>query len=219
MKNLVVAVLGLFAGTTMAAEIYVISAGAARGAVVPLIERFQKESGHTIKFDYGTMGQIQAKLKEGQRPDVLIVTTTVIAELEKSGAVVAGSSTPLGRTSIGVGVLDSAPSPDISSVDAFRKTLLAARAVAYIDPAVGGTSGKHFAGILTRLGIEPQVKAKAVWRPGRAAPPGFTHPSIASRRLRTRIQPGPSHCSRMNATCPPALATGDHSRTSTRSFR
>jgi molybdate transport system substrate-binding protein len=149
-----------------AAEIHVISAGAARGAVVPLIEPFQKESGHTIKFDYGTMGQIQAKLKEGQRPDVLIVTTTVIAELEKSGAVVPGSSTPLGRTSIGVGVPESAPSPDISSVDSFRKALLAARAVAYIDPAVGGTSGKHFAGILARLGIEPQVKAKAVLVPG-----------------------------------------------------
>jgi len=149
-----------------AAEIHVISAGAARGAVVPLIEPFQKESGHTIKFDYGTMGQIQAKLKEGQRPDVVIVTTTVIAELEKSGAVVPGSSTPLGRTSIGVGVLESAPSPDISSVDAFRKTLLAARAVAYIDPAVGGTSGKHFAAVLIRLGIEPQIKAKAVLVPG-----------------------------------------------------
>ena len=149
-----------------AAEIHVISAGAARGAVVPLIEPFQRESGHTIRFDYGTMGQIQAKLKEGQRPDVVIVTTTVIAELEKSGSVVAGSSTPLGRTAIGVGVLESAPSPDISSVDAFRKTLLAARAVAYIDPAVGGTSGKHFAGILARLGIEPQIKAKAVLVPG-----------------------------------------------------
>jgi molybdate transport system substrate-binding protein len=149
-----------------AAEIHVISAGAARGAVVPLIEPFQKESGHTIRFDYGTMGQIQAKLKEGQRPDVVIVTTTVIAELEKSGAVVSGSSTPLGRTAIGVGVLESAPSPDISSVDALRRTLLAARAVAYIDPAVGGTSGKHFAGVLARLGIEPQIKAKAVLVPG-----------------------------------------------------
>ena len=166
MKNLLAVVLGLFAGTAAAAEIYVISAGAARGAVVPLIEPFQKESGHTIRFDYGTMGQIQGKLKEGQKPDVLIVTTTVLAEMEKSGAVVPGSSTPLGRTAIGVGVLESAPSPDISSVDAFRKTLLAARAVAYIDPAVGGTSGKHFAGILAKLGIEPQIKAKAVLVPG-----------------------------------------------------
>ena len=50
-----------------AAEIHVLCAGAARGSVVPLIEPFQRESGHTIRFDYGTAGQIVAKLKEGQR--------------------------------------------------------------------------------------------------------------------------------------------------------
>lgn len=155
-----------YPGFTIAAEIHVLCAGAARGSVVPLIEPFQRESGHTIKFDYGTAGQILAKLKEGQRPDVVIVTSTVIADLEKAGTVVAGSAAPLGRTGIGVGVLDGAPSPDISSVDAFRRALLAARAVAYIDPAVGGTSGKHFAGVLARLGIEAEIKPKAVLVPG-----------------------------------------------------
>ena len=149
-----------------AAEIHVLCAGAARGSVVPLIEPFQRESGHTIRFDYGTAGQIVAKLKEGQRPDVVIVTSTVIAELEKAGTVAAGSAAPLGRTGIGVGVAEGAPLPDISSVEAFRKTLLAARAVAYIDPAAGGTSGKHFASVLARLGIEEAIKPKAVLVPG-----------------------------------------------------
>jgi molybdate transport system substrate-binding protein len=158
--------LAAFASPSLAAEIHVLCAGAARGAVVPLIEPFQRESGHTIRFDYGTAGQILAKLKEGQRPDVLIVTTPVIADLEKSGAVAAGSATPLARTAIGVAVADSAPLPDISNVEAFKRTLLASRAVAYIDPAVGGTSGKHFAGVLERLGIADAIKAKAVLVPG-----------------------------------------------------
>ena len=149
-----------------AAEIHVLCAGAARGSVVPLIEPFQRESGHTIRFDYGTAGQIVAKLKEGQRPDVVIVTSTVIADLEKSGMVVTGSAAPLGRTGIGVGIAEGAPLPDISSVEAFRKALLAARAVAYIDPAAGGTSGRHFAGVLARLGIEAEIKPKAVLVPG-----------------------------------------------------
>ena len=152
--------------TVNAVEISVLCAGAARGSVVPLIESFQRESGHTIKFDYGTAGQILAKLKDGQRPDVLIVTTPVIADLEKAGTVAAGSATPLGRTSIGVAVAEGAPSPDIASIDALRRTLLAARAVAYIDPAVGGTSGKHLAAVLARLGIEDAIKAKAVLVPG-----------------------------------------------------
>ena len=149
-----------------AAEIHVLCAGAARGSVVPLIEPFQRETGHTIRFDYGTAGQIVTKLREGQRPDVVIVTSTVIADLEKAGVVAAGSAAPLGRTGIGVGVAEGAPLPDISSVEAFRKALLAARAIAYIDPAAGGTSGKHFAGVLARLGIEAEVKPKAVLVPG-----------------------------------------------------
>lgn len=166
MKVPAILLAAVFACPVMAAEIHVLCAGAARGAVAPLIEPFQRESGHTIRFDYGTAGQILAKLKDGQRPDVLIVTTPVIADLEKAGTVVAGSATPLGRTAIGVAVAEGAPLPDISSVEAFKRTLLAARAVAYIDPAVGGTSGKHFAGVLARLGIEDAIKAKAVLVPG-----------------------------------------------------
>jgi len=157
---------GLTAMQAHAADIVVLCAGAARGALAPLIEPFQRESGHTIRFDYGTAGQILAKLKAGQRPDVVIVTAPVVAELEKDGMVVAGSATPLGRTGIGVGVREGAPAPDISSVDAFKRALLAARAVAYIDPAVGGTSGKHFAGVLEKLGIAEAIKAKAVLVPG-----------------------------------------------------
>ena len=149
-----------------AAEISVLCAGAARGSIVPLIEAFQRESGHAVRFDYGTAGQIVARLKEGQRPDVVIVTAPVIAELAKAGMVAAASATPLARTGIGVGVAEGAPLPDVSSVDALRRTLLAARAVAYIDPAVGGTSGKHFAGVLEKLGIADAIKPKAVLVPG-----------------------------------------------------
>ena len=165
-RFILAAALAILASPAIAAEIHVLCAGAARGSVVPLIEPFQRESGHTIRFDYGTAGQIVARLKAGQRPDVIIVTSTVIADLEKAGIVAAGSATALGRTGIGVGVAEGAPLPDISTVDAFRKALLAARAVAYIDPAAGGTSGKHFAGVLERLGIAEAIRPKAVLVPG-----------------------------------------------------
>ena len=166
MKILRILLLAALSTPAMAAEIHILCAGAARGSVVPLIEPFQRESGHTIKFDYGTAGQILAKLKQGQRPDVVIVTTQVISDLEKAGTVAAGSAAPLGRTSIGVAVAEGAPLPDISSAEGLKRALLAARAVAYIDPAAGGTSGKHFAGVLARLGIEAEIKAKAVLVPG-----------------------------------------------------
>jgi molybdate transport system substrate-binding protein len=170
MKMMRIAIVALFAGVyavpAMAAEIRVLCAGAARSSVVPLVDSFARESGHEVKLEFGTAGQIQAKLKEGARPDVLIVTSTVIAELEKAGTVAAGSAANLGRTGVGVAVREGAPLPDISSVDAFRRALLAAKAVAYIDPAAGGTSGKHFAAVLARLGIENEIKAKAVLVPG-----------------------------------------------------
>lgn len=67
---------------------------------------------------------------------------------------------PLARVGVGVAVHERAPDPDISSADAFRRTLLAARSVVYIDPAIG-TSGKHVAQVLERLGIAEQIKPKA----------------------------------------------------------
>jgi molybdate transport system substrate-binding protein len=66
----------------------------------------------------------------------------------------------IARVGIGVAVNENAPSPDISTVDAFKKTLLAAKSVVYIDPKVG-TSGKHVAEVLERLGIAREVNAKA----------------------------------------------------------
>ncbi len=170
MKLLGIIALCLFAIPCQAVDIGVLCAGAARGSIAPLIDPFQRESGHVIRFDYGTAGQILEKLKagmkEGTRPDVVIVTPAVIAELEKAGIVAAGASVALAKTGVGVGVREGAPRPDISSVESFRATLLAARAVAYIDPAAGGTSGRHFAGVLARLGIETEIKAKAVLVPG-----------------------------------------------------
>jgi molybdate transport system substrate-binding protein len=169
MKRFFVALL-FIANPALAAEISVLCAGAARGSIVPLIEPFQRASGHVIRFDYGTAGQIQARLKEGPaaaiRPDVVIVTPAVLAELEKAGIVAAGSTVALARTGMGVGVREGAARPDISSVEAFRRALLAARAVAYIDPAAGGTSGRYFAGVLEKLGIAEAIRPKAVLVPG-----------------------------------------------------
>lgn len=153
-------------GFATAVEIHVLCAGAARSSVAPLVEAFARDTGNGVTLEFGTAGQIQAKLKEGARPDVVIVTSTVIGELEKAGVVAPGSAADLGRTGVGVAVREGAPLPDISSVDAFRRALLAAKAVAYIDPAAGGTSGKHFAAVLARLGIENEIKGKAVLVPG-----------------------------------------------------
>ena len=74
----------------------------------------------------------------------------------------------VGGVGVGVVVKEGAPKPDISSVDAFKKTLLAAKSVAYIDPAAGGSSGIYVAGLLDKLGVAADVKPKAKLIPGGA---------------------------------------------------
>ena len=146
----------------MTQAIRMLCAGAARATAVELAAPFARESGIQVDPEFGTAGAIRRTILEGARPDAVIASAPVVAELEKAGKLAAGSAVDLGRTGISVGVRAGVPLPDVSSVDALKRTLLAARAVAYTDPASGGTSGIHMDGVLRRLGIREEVNAKAV---------------------------------------------------------
>jgi len=141
-------------------EIRVLSGGAAKSLVDPLAKSFK---GATVRMEYQPMGKLLQSLKAGDQADMVIVTTDVMPPLEKEGRVQAGP--PIARVGIGVAVNEKAPSPDISTVEAFKKTLLAAKSVVYIDPKVG-TSGKHVAQILQQLGIADEVNRKATFGQG-----------------------------------------------------
>src|SRR5205823_13766751 len=91
-----------------------------------------------------------------------------IAALSSKGKFVSGSRVNLARVAVGVVVKDGTPKPDIGSVVAFKQALLAAKSVAYIDPAAGGSSGIYVAGLLDKLGIAAEVKPKAKLIPGGA---------------------------------------------------
>ena len=149
-----------------AAEIQVLSAGAMRSIVTDLGGAFEKETGHTLKFNFATVGVIKAKLAEATPVDVVIMTDEAMRDMSRQGAVAEGSWTAIGRTGIGVAVRDGAPKPDIGSPEALKQALLATKSLTYIDPAQGGTSGIHFAGVLQRLGIADAVKPKTTLVPG-----------------------------------------------------
>jgi molybdate transport system substrate-binding protein len=91
---------------------------------------------------------------------VAIVSDKQIDELERSGNVVAGTRLDVARTGVGAFVRKNSPKPDISSVDAFRSTLLGARTVAYADPASGGAGGIYVAGLIERLGLSAEINPK-----------------------------------------------------------
>jgi molybdate transport system substrate-binding protein len=146
-----------------AAEIRVISGGAFKQVLNALVVQYEKESGNTVKVTYQTVGQHLKLIKSGEEEfDVAILTPEAIDGLSKDGKVVAGSRADLAKTGVGVVVKAGAPRPDIATVDAFRRALLAAKSVAYIDPKAGGSSGIYVSKLLERLGIADAINAKAV---------------------------------------------------------
>jgi molybdate transport system substrate-binding protein len=147
------------AAPAQAADIHVLSAGAVRSVLVELIPAFERETGHKITAAYGPVGATRKRLTTDPA-DLVILTDVAIDELIKGDAIVAGSRVDLGRTAMGVGVREGAPRPDIATADAFKKTLLEVRSIAYVDPAQGATSGVHFASVLQRLGIVDAMKPK-----------------------------------------------------------
>ena len=143
-----------------AEQINVLSGGAAKSFIEPLAATFP---GHTVKLEFQPMGRLTKSLADGYQADMVVVTSEVLDQVKAKTVI--DKAKPIARVGIGVAVNEKAALPDISTVDAFKKTLLAAKSVVYIDPKVG-TSGKHVAEILQRLGIAEQVNAKAKFGQG-----------------------------------------------------
>ena len=156
----------LAAANADTAELKVMGAGPVEGVFKELAATFARETGHKVEGTFNTVGFIQEKLKSGDKPDILILSAAVMEDMEKSGSLVAGSRVDIGRAMAGFAVRVGAPAPDISTPDAMKRTLLAARSVSYVDPAGGGSTGIHFARVLERLGIADEVNKKAI-RPQR----------------------------------------------------
>ena len=155
------AALLLIAPWSAAAEIKVLSAGAVRAALQELAPAFEQSTHHSLAITYGTAGALQAMLAKGASADVIVLPAEGIAEAQASGRVRAGTRRDLAQVGIGVAVRKGAPVPDIATPEALRRALLAAGAVAYVDPS-RGTSGRHFDGVvLPALGIASEVRAKA----------------------------------------------------------
>jgi len=144
------------------AEIKVLSAGAVQSMVEALGREFERASGHTLDLNFNTAGAQRDRVKSGEAADLVILSESIIADLEKLGLFVPGSVTDLGRTVTGVAVREGAPVPDISTPEAFKQAMLKAKTVAYTDPKAGGSGGIMFAALLERLGIADAINKKAV---------------------------------------------------------
>jgi molybdate transport system substrate-binding protein len=145
-----------------AAEIRVLSSGSLKAALSRLHPDFQKSSGHTAVIEYGPAGAIVSRIDRGDAADVVIVSSSQLQKLADNSRVLQGSLVNIAGISLGVAVRKGAPKPDISNVEAFKRTLLAARSIGYRDPVTGSTSGIYTASLLEKLGIARELKPKLV---------------------------------------------------------
>jgi molybdate transport system substrate-binding protein len=155
-----------FASSAFAAEVKLLTAGAFKQVVLALVPDFEKQMGNKVVVDNDTAGGLKKRIESGEAFDVAVITPAVIDELAGAGKIAAGSRVNLASVSIGVVVKEGAPKPDVSTVDAFKRALLEAKSVAYIDPASGGSSGIYIDKLLERLGIADQVRPKAKLKKG-----------------------------------------------------
>src|SRR5262245_33367160 len=146
----------LLSGAAGAAEIKVLSTQATEEAYKELVPQFEKASGHKVTTVFtGTLDALK-RLSTGETYDLLNMARQQIDELSQSGKVVAGSRTDVAKSGVGVAVGKGRPKPDISTVDALKRTLLAAKSIGYST----GPSGIYVVTMFQKLGIADQIKSK-----------------------------------------------------------
>jgi len=152
--------------TAGATEIKVLSAVVMRPVLGDLASEFERTTGHRVAIDYATAGVLRDRIRGGEMADVTILPRPAMDAILKDGKITPGSEVVMARGTVGVAVRPGAPKPDISSVEGFKRSLLAANSIVYADPAQGGASGIHFARVLERLGITEEMKPKTKLIPG-----------------------------------------------------
>lgn len=166
---------------SVAAPISVMSGLALEVAVNRWIKpRFEAETGRTLAFDWRPTAALMRSIEDGQRADMIIAIDTAMDRLIENGVVLGETRRPLADAVVGVGMKEGATPPDISTVEAFKTTMVEARAVAY---SKAGASGIFFAGLIERLGIADAVNARAV-----VIPMGFTAEKVATGEAELAIQ-------------------------------
>ncbi len=150
----------LWAPPAGAAELRILSAGAAKSVVGDAIPGFEQKSGHKVVIEYMPVQPIMKRLADGEQRDIVVLSQETMTEAAAKGWTAPASVTEVGRVGMGVAVKEGAPLPKIATTAEFKATLLAAKSIVYIDPT-RGTSGKHFASVLEKLGIAAEMKPRS----------------------------------------------------------
>jgi molybdate transport system substrate-binding protein len=125
-----------------------------------LLAQFEKSSGHKVTAGYAPLGVITERVAKGEPNDVAIVSPAQHEQLQKQGKLLADSRVEVARVGFIVFVKKGAAKPDLQSPEALKRALLAAKSIALGDPARGGGAGVYAVGLMQRLGLTEEIKAK-----------------------------------------------------------
>jgi molybdate transport system substrate-binding protein len=156
MKFSIIIAAMLLAGAANAAEIKVLSTQATEQAYRELAPLFEKASGHKLTTIFTGTLDVQKRIAAGETYDIILMAGPAIDAFIKAGTIVPGSRIDIARSGVGVAVKAGAPKPDISTTEAVKKTLLAAKSIGYST----GPSGVYLTGLFQRLGVADAIKGK-----------------------------------------------------------
>jgi molybdate transport system substrate-binding protein len=154
--------------TARAAEVKVFTSVALKSVLDELAPAYEKASGNKLTITYGLAAEMKKRVLAGATADVIMLTRAMMEDLQKQNKL-GGGLVNVAGTPVAVAARAGAPKPDIGTVEALKKALLAAKSIVYADPAKGGLSGVVFAHALDRLGIAEQMKPKTILVPGAQA--------------------------------------------------
>jgi molybdate transport system substrate-binding protein len=148
-------------------EIKVLSTTAMKMVFEELSPRFERETGNRLAVTLGPSLVLEKRVGDGEAADAAIVTSPGAEDLAARGRLAPGL-TDIARSYIGIAVAKGTPKPDLSSVEGFKRALLAAKSIALSKPVGGGASGVHMAKVFEELGITEAMAAKAKYGAGGA---------------------------------------------------
>lgn len=143
-------------------DLKVLSAVGLRQVMVALAPKFEQETGHKLAVTFDSGAVIARRVQGGEAADVVIIPRGAIDDLVRRDTVRATSVVDVASSTVGLAVRKGVLKPDISSPEAIRRTLLAAKSIARPDPSLGGSSGVHIEQVLERLGIAADLRSRTI---------------------------------------------------------
>jgi molybdate transport system substrate-binding protein len=153
------------AATAAGAELTVFVTGSMADPLEHAAHDFTHDTGHTLRFERATTGGLLAKIRAGERADVIVIAAEAAATLEQDGTLASGTRTPIASSLFGVVVRAAAAPPDVATPEAFKETVLRAPTISYPDPVAATVSGGYIESVFAELGIKDTARGKAQLKP------------------------------------------------------